>query len=470
LRSIAVFINFFFRLSWALGRGRLRRQQRAAELLVDAFATMPGLTRKLVQNLPQHRGKGTEFVGKQKLPLSFVRARVALQAPALSAQIDEFTDEVHVASLGQVNVARLKTGELVAIKTQLPGVAQEVESQLQLLLLSLRGVRALQGSDFDVEAFEKFLRSSLAGELDYSREAQWQEQLRADLGSIGVKVPRVLKEHSRSDLLVQEYVPGLGVDELLRLPAEERSELAQKLLGVLRHMVTVSGLVHADLHASNWAYLVERQQLVLYDCGSVFRLGAGEKQAARVLLSEAELTPSETLNLFCALGFSREKLAPMQDKLPALSKVLAAPFREPPPWRVRASLDELLGAEKWTFRAAGPPWFLWALRTTSGVLAAVERLGLEADPVTPKKGEIVTRAQKIRVLVTEKNDEIVRVELPARSLAQLEDLVPEDVLEKITLAGVDLAAIKARAIAAGTPVGLLFRLDAGERHYLVELV
>jgi hypothetical protein len=80
------------------------------------------------------------------------------------------------------------------------------------------------------------------------------------------------------------------------------------------------------------------------------------------------------------------------------------------------------------------------------------------------------KAETLRVLVTEKGENIVELSMPARAVEDLEDLLPDNVRRKCQSDGIDLTAIKNQAIANGGEPQELFSASHGERQYRVWLL
>jgi hypothetical protein len=59
--------------------------------------------------------------------------------------------------------------------------------------------------------------------------------------------------------------------------------------------------------------------------------------------------------------------------------------------------------------------------------------------------------------------------MPATQIVYLEELVPEDVLEKVAESGIDVREIREQACAAGVAPRELFKIQNGPRDYRVWL-
>lgn len=455
----------FGQLVWQVFKGRALNQQKASEALVQALSQMPGLPRKLAQNLAPERGRELEFKNAT-VPLFLIKKTVQAKSPSLFAQITEWDETPQVASLGQVNRVRLKDGRELAIKTLLPGVRRELITQTNVLLRTFESLKQLKSMDFDTAQFSKFFHEQLAREVDYTLEIESQQEMREIFsGSNEIYVPAVYPQWSHDDVLVQEFVPGQGLEALKQQPIERQRQVANQLGQALRRMLFEVGVLHGDLHAKNWAWSPSLGRIVLYDFGSMLRFTPTQLEGLKRLLRG----DGDCLAAWGQVGFDEKKLRELNAKLPQMTEILLSVFRTPPPWQVQERLDALLGADKWIFRQAGPPWFMWVMRTLSSVLASLEQLGGQDAILAPitREGPVT---KKLLILVRENGEETVRVELPVRAMENLADLVPEETGERIRESGISLKDLAEKSKAQDYPVGVVFEQVMGVKHYLVKII
>lgn len=455
----------FGQLLWQVFKGRALNQQKTSEALVQALSQMPGLPRKLAQNLAPERGRELEFKNVT-VPLFLVKKTVQAKSPELFAQITEWDETPQVASLGQVNRVRLRDGRELAIKTLLPGIRGELTTQTNVLLKTFESLKQLKSMDFDTAQFSTFFHAQLAREVDYTIELKSQQEMRAIFAqSAEIYVPAVYPEWSHDDVLVQEFVSGQGLEALTRESIERQRQVAHQLASALRRMLFEVGVLHGDLHAKNWAWSPTLGRIVLYDFGSMLRFTPTQLQGLNRLMANE----GDCLAAWVQVGFDAKKLGELDGKLVPMTEILLSVFRSPPPWRMQERLDALLGADKWVFRQAGPPWFMWVMRTLSSVLASLEQLGGQ-DAILPPLTREGPVTKKLLILVRENGEETVRVELPVRAMENLAELVPEDTGERIRESGISLKDLSETSKAQDYPVGVVFEQVLGAKHYLVKIV
>ena len=103
-----------------------------------------------------------------------------------------------------------------------------------------------------------------------------------------VRVPLVHHELTTSRVLVMELLPGRPLSSagaaLDAVPASQRGQLAEDLLGAVLRQVLVTGVFHADLHPGNVLLDSDGPGLGLLDFGSVGRLDRGARTSVGLLM------------------------------------------------------------------------------------------------------------------------------------------------------------------------------------------
>jgi hypothetical protein len=137
-------------------------REKGKKFLLESFREMPGVPAKFAQILDLRwntnsgnespsvqNGTSGESVDRQVLNLlsiEEVKSLIQQEMPELFEAIDEIDIQGMSASLGQVHWAKMKSGEVVAIKVQYPNLDSELPKQLESLFWLMEkshGVRPL---------------------------------------------------------------------------------------------------------------------------------------------------------------------------------------------------------------------------------------------------------------------------------------------------------------------------------------
>ncbi|WP_367127559.1 ABC1 kinase family protein [Saccharothrix sp. HUAS TT1] len=250
-------------------------------------------------------------------PLSAARAERALADVYGDRLHDTFAEVDYSAvasgSIAGVYRARLTSGREVALKLRRPGVERVMRLDLGLMrrgaglvsrLPPARGVPVVDVVDA--------MCAAVLGQLDFEREASSLARLRADLAVVPrVWVPGVVAEACRPECIVMEFIRDLDVDAASRCSPAARRKFAASGLTAIYEMLFVNGFVHCDMHPGN-LYFTESAQVVVLDAGFSVQLterlrllfadfflnmatGDGDKCAAIVVESSAEVRPDADL-------------------------------------------------------------------------------------------------------------------------------------------------------------------------------
>ena len=483
----------------------------ARKHLIERMGKMRGLPQKLGQLLSfSHAGEeddplaAADYARLQEaaepLPLEVVRPLMeAAWGRPLEKVLREIEPHAHAASLGQVHRAILRDGREVAIKVQYPGIYDAVLADLKLLgWLSVPVGNLKRG--FDLAAYRQVILDDIKEELDYRAEAASQRQFVdwADADPFLV-VPRVVDSLSCENVLVSEWVEGDPWQTVCDHWVEsDKKTLARDLLKFFLESLFARQMVHADLHPGNLRFQCDagRVRLVLYDFGCVYRPTDDERLALLRLIRATTHRSEPPLPLFLKLGFNREYLEPLADKLPALCNVLFEPFvveypYDPADWHLGERVSDVLGDDRWNFRIAGPPAMVFLLRAFHGLIYYLQGLSApvmwgrtlgpvlrayadEMDRLDLPRGDVDHRdfsslARYLKIRVQEGGRTKVQLTSRSEGIDDLENLLDDDLRAKILRQGIDLPAIVRDIRRRGYVPGPVFQWTEGTKQVEVWL-
>jgi ubiquinone biosynthesis protein len=204
----------------------------------------------------------------------------------LGAEVEElyasFDDApIASASIGQVHRATLKDGREVVVKIQRPGIEEEVEADLDLLLRQARFLehRSETMRDYNLVAIAEELARSLREELDYQIEGRNAERVRMNLAGDGrIVVPHVFWSLTSRRVLTLEYLEGIQFNEVDRLREEgyDLTEVASLGIEAYLKQIFVDGFFQADPHPAN--LMVIDGKVGLIDFGNTGYLTPQQKE------------------------------------------------------------------------------------------------------------------------------------------------------------------------------------------------
>lgn len=211
------------------------------------------------------------------------------------------------ASLGQVHRATLRSGREVVVKVQRPGIRETVRDDMEALgrLAGFADRHTEVGRRYGFGQLLQQFRRSLAGELDYQREA-------ANLTKLGelvadhphLLVPQPVADYTSSRVLTMDFVPGRKVTDVgpLGLLDVDGEPLVRDLFSAYLHMILVDGFLHADPHPGN-LLLTPDGRLALIDLGMVATVPPRvQDDVVKLLLAISDADGEEVATVLAAMG------------------------------------------------------------------------------------------------------------------------------------------------------------------------
>jgi len=160
------------------------------------------------------------------------------------------------ASIAQVHVARLRTGEDVVVKVIRPGVREKIERDLEVMHVFARLARdyAREGHRLRPVEVVREYEKTILDELDLMREAANAAQLQRNFaGNDLLHVPAVYWDYCRPEAMVMERIRGVIISDLdeLRRRGANIQRLAENGVTIFFTQVLRHNFFHADMHPGN---------------------------------------------------------------------------------------------------------------------------------------------------------------------------------------------------------------------------
>jgi ubiquinone biosynthesis protein len=216
---------------------------------------------------------------------------------------------VAAASIAQVHVAKLLTGEDVVVKVQRPDVARLVRQDLSAMswvspkLVGRIPVSALANPPAIVELFA----DTIVEELDFRLEADNMldiGRVLAETNQRSIIVPRPHPELVTRRVLVMERLHGYNFDDVESIKAAGIDTKAVIRAGMITTLegAMLYGVFHGDLHPGN-LFVDDSGRVSLMDFGITGRLAEAQRLAfVRVLMGGVTNDIRTQLNALCDLG------------------------------------------------------------------------------------------------------------------------------------------------------------------------
>jgi ubiquinone biosynthesis protein len=202
-------------------------------------------------------------------------------------------EPIAAASLGQVHLAALRDGRLVAVKVQRPDIRKQIAEDFDVLaeIAAFLEAHTESGKQFRLNAVLAEFRTTIRQELNYEHEAQNLIAVGKNLQEFKlIQVPQPILDYSTHSVLTMEYIPGRKITALGPLAQLDikGGPLAEELFRAYLKQVLVDGLFHADPHPGN-VFITDDGRIALLDLGMVGHTSpAMQEHMLKVLLAVSE--------------------------------------------------------------------------------------------------------------------------------------------------------------------------------------
>ncbi|MFO7553731.1 MAG: AarF/ABC1/UbiB kinase family protein [Desulfobacterales bacterium] len=165
-------------------------------------------------------------------------------------------ESMAAASVAQVHLAKLFSGEQVAVKVVRPGIDKEIKKDIRLMYtFAKRAEKTFEiarviGVLNLVKEFERIIFK----ELDMVIEAGNIEKFAKNFKQVDeIHIPEVYWDYTTKSVLTMEHIPGIKMDQVETIKAHgiDPKEIAMIGLRSFSRQLMDFGLFHADPHSGN---------------------------------------------------------------------------------------------------------------------------------------------------------------------------------------------------------------------------
>ena len=262
---------------------RSERIRRAIEELGPTFIKLAQVLSLRPDLVPLELAKELEKLQDRVEPLPFEKMKTVLEEEFEKPYTEIFEENFELlasASIGQVYKARLKTGEVVAVKILKPGIEEKIFADiaiLQRLAKLLREKFLVYGIDL-VRIVDEFAKS-IKKELDFHIEALNLKRFAGNFkNNPNIKVPKLYEEYSTRRVLTMEYINGIKISDIEKLKENgyDLKDITKKSFNLLCEQIFIHRFFHADPHPGN--LMVYEGKIVFIDFGIMGRLSEEDRE------------------------------------------------------------------------------------------------------------------------------------------------------------------------------------------------
>ncbi len=194
------------------------------------------------------------------------------------------------ASIGQVHIAKLKTGEKVAVKLRQEGIKQRVLADIHIINFFNTIFKPLFSfyTKNSIEAVVSEFSSMIKEEISLSIELQNLIKFSKTYKDSEIKFPIPYSQYSCDDALVMSYEEGFRFDDKKSLFKHniDFNKIISKLVGFYTTQMLINGYFHADPHPGN-LLITKEGEIILLDFGMVKTVSNDKRVAIIELIKGA---------------------------------------------------------------------------------------------------------------------------------------------------------------------------------------
>jgi predicted unusual protein kinase regulating ubiquinone biosynthesis (AarF/ABC1/UbiB family) len=298
-------------------------------------------------------------------------------------------DPIASASIGQVHRAALPDGTEVVTKVQYPGVAEAVQSDLANAE-AFAPLAKVISPNLKVKPLVAEMRDRLVDELDYQREAQYQQAFfeRYD-GHPFIRVPQVFGDYCRPRILTSAYMEGADFVQMLATATpQQRRRYGEIIYRFVFGSLHRFRLFNGDPHPGNYLFPADGS-VVFLDFGSVKSFRRQTRDHLREQLRAIVAGDTDRLmDAMRAAGFLPANHRTDPEKLMRWFREFNQPILADREWTytpefardvIRTTTDPRLGYVDLLRKLNLPPDYLLLNRIQWGVNSILGRLGARAN-------------------------------------------------------------------------------------------
>lgn len=244
---------------------------------------------------------------------------IAIIEEELGNKLDNIYDEfervpIAAASLGQVHLATLKTGEKVVIKVQRRSLEKLFKLDFHVLKTIINfGDRFLPGfKKYELKLIYEEFFSILFAEIDYLKEGENADRFRYNFqNDHRIIVPKVYWQYTTKKILTLEYLPGIKINDRETLESKGIPLKPLIELGICTYLKQLleDGFFQSDPHPGNMAVRKDGS-IIFYDFGAMAEVkGLAQEQMVQTFFAMVRKDADQVLDTLIYMGL----IEPMGD-------------------------------------------------------------------------------------------------------------------------------------------------------------
>lgn len=230
-------------------------------------------------------------------PIEFEKIKLTIEEELGESLEDLFASfnetPLATASIGQVHIASMHTGEEVAVKIQRPSIEKTMNTDLEILhdFAKFLEDHFLWARTYRLREMMDEFSYSLRNELDYMIEGRNAERISLQFEEDEtIHIPKIFWRHTTKKVLTMEMVHGIKVNHFDKLDKHDydRKLIASRFAHAMFEQILIGGFFHGDPHPGN-IYILPRNRIAFLDFGMVGQISENMKYNFTSLIIHLQL-------------------------------------------------------------------------------------------------------------------------------------------------------------------------------------
>ncbi|MGN8646084.1 ABC1 kinase family protein [Gracilibacillus sp. HCP3S3_G5_1] len=287
------------------------------EELGPTFIKMGQLASTRPDLIPDGIIKELENLQDRLSPVPFAEIKRLIEGELGASITDlfkEFNEQpIGVASIGQVHLAVLQSGEKAAVKVKRPNIEKTIHTDLEILyeLAKRAENRTKWGAHYQVTNIIDEFSKAIKDELDFISEGRNAELIRQQFrDDANIVIPKIYWEYSTDKVLVMEYLDGWKINNIQALEENgyDPKKLADRMVQAVFLQIFKEGFFHADPHSGNIVVL-SGGRIAFLDFGMTGRLSPEmKKHLASLIMALAKQNTDDIVQAIKKMGVVPEQV------------------------------------------------------------------------------------------------------------------------------------------------------------------